>query len=159
MCALMGAPYPEEVPQGTEAHESPSPCRVSASLPDPQASGGSGRTTSAGPPPSLLTRSTPARAARASAAAAAQPYAAPAPPLPPPRWAPGWASCAGGALGDGAPLAARRQKTPVWRAGAGRVRGGTRRGLGPTCSHRPRWPRAPAEAAAPDQRGAADRLA
>src|SRR5438105_165051 len=79
MCALMGAPYPEEVPQGTEAHESPSPCRVSASLPDPQASGGSGRTTSAGPPPSLLTRSTPARAARASAAAAAQPYAAPAP--------------------------------------------------------------------------------
>src|SRR5438309_1050221 len=69
MCALMGAPYPEEVPQGTEAHESPSPCRVSASLPDPQASGGSGRTTSAGPPQSLLTRSTPARAARASAAA------------------------------------------------------------------------------------------
>jgi len=73
--------------------------------------------------------------------------APPPPPLPPPRWAPGWAACAGSALGDGAPLEARRQKTPVWRA------------LGPTCSHRPRWPRAPAEAAAPDQRGAADRLA
>src|SRR2546428_9246184 len=85
--------------------------------------------------------------------------APPPPPLPPPRWAPGWAACAGSALGDGAPLEARRQKTPVWRAGAGRVRGGTRRGLGPACSPRPRWPPAPAEAAAPDQRGAADRLA
>src|SRR2546429_252064 len=147
MCALMGAPYPEEVPQGTEAHESPSPCRVSASLPDPQASGGSGRTTSAGPPPSLLTRSTPARAARASAAAAAQPYAAPAP----------HAARDGGAA-----------RAPRGAAGPGPTprpprRGPNRRGgAGPPARPRPAGPRgpgAPAEAAAPDQRGAADRLA
>src|SRR5262249_16389763 len=61
------------------AHESPSPCRVSASLTDPNASGGRGRTTSNRPAQSILTRSTPAGAARPAAAAADHPYAATAP--------------------------------------------------------------------------------
>jgi len=36
------------------------------------------------------------------------------------------------------------------------VLGGTLRGMGPACSHRPLWPRSPADAAAPAQRWAAD---
>src|SRR5262249_25658380 len=51
----------------------------SASLTDPNASGGRGRTTSHRPAQSILTRSTPAGAARPSAAAADHPYAATAP--------------------------------------------------------------------------------
>jgi hypothetical protein len=42
----------------------------------------------------------------------------PPPPLPPPRWAPGWEACALIALVDGSPLEARRNKTQGGRARA-----------------------------------------
>jgi len=44
--------------------------------------------------------------------------AQPPPPLPHPRWAPGWEACSLIALVDGSPLEARRTKTQGGRARA-----------------------------------------
>src|SRR5262245_27909659 len=47
-------------PHGTQAHETPPPCRVSAPLADPDASGGRGGTTVAGRAQSVVAGPTPA---------------------------------------------------------------------------------------------------
>jgi hypothetical protein len=85
--------------------------------------------------------------------------AQPPPPLPHPRWAPVWQAFSRSALVDGSPLVARRKQTPGLRAGEGRVLGGTMRGMGQACSHRPLGQLSPADATAKDQRLAAASLA
>src|SRR2546425_11452011 len=74
-----GDPYTEEVPHGTQAHKIPSPCRVSAPLADPDASGGRGGTTAAGRAQSVVAGPAPAGTARSAPAAPAHPHA-PTPP-------------------------------------------------------------------------------
>ena len=82
-----------------------------------------------------------------------------APSVGHPRWAPVREHCPLMALGDGAPLAALRQRTQVLREGDGVRRAGKTLVLVAAFSHRPRWPRSTAAAAAHDQRFAAASLA
>jgi hypothetical protein len=81
------------------------------------------------------------------------------PPRPHPRWAPTRARFPGRAMVAGATRAALGQTTAGWRERTGRVWAGTMRGLVAACRHRPRWQLDTADAAAPDQRGAAASLA
>src|SRR5215471_3673468 len=62
-------------PHGTQAHETPPPCRVSAPLADPDASGGRGGTTVAGRAQSVVAGSAAAGTTRSAAAAPTHPHA------------------------------------------------------------------------------------
>src|SRR5512145_87743 len=70
-----GDPYTEEVPHGAQAHEIPSPCRVSAPRADPEARGGSGGTTTAGRAQPVVAGPAPTGTARSAAAAPTHPHA------------------------------------------------------------------------------------
>src|SRR5215469_2287112 len=70
-----GDPYTEEVLHGTQAHEIPSPCRVSAPLADPDARSGRGGTTAAGRAQSVVASPAPTGTSRSAAAAPAHPHA------------------------------------------------------------------------------------
>src|SRR6516165_11864623 len=65
----------EQSPHGTQALESPSPCRVSAPLAEPDASGARGGTTAAGRAQSVVAGSAAAGTTRSAAAAPAHPQA------------------------------------------------------------------------------------
>ena len=81
------------------------------------------------------------------------------PPLPPPGGAPVRERFPGLASGEGSTRAARRQQTAAMRERTGLVWAGKMRVLVAACSHRPLWQVDTADAAAHDQRVAAERLA
>ena len=81
------------------------------------------------------------------------------PARPQPAGAPGQAACSLLAMVAGSTRAARRHKTPGWRARQGLVLGGKRLVRVEAFSHRPRWPRSTDAAAANDPRVTADSMA